>query len=257
MRIAITELQCSRDEKFVVDRQNAPFFILQLFWTPIFMKFDGKNIVTPPQTLIILDKDTPHYFRGAEGPMINDYICFEAERSELEGLILNKPIPISNYEWYRDIIQCIHTAHNSVNTQSTQTTSLLFKGLLSKCKELFSYYSHDLSSRSSKPLEDSLVQLRNDILDFPQSEWSISKMARQCNLSISHFEHSYKELFSVSPIIDVINARILKAKKLLTTPLSIKEIATNCGYTSDVHFMNQFKKFTGESPSTYRKKLNQ
>ena len=57
--------------------------------------------------------------------MINDYISFEAECSELEGLILNKPIAISNYEWYRDIIQCIHTAHNSVNTQSIQNSICL------------------------------------------------------------------------------------------------------------------------------------
>ena len=250
MEVVRTDIQSYRDENFVVNRQKNQFYVLQLFWTPVYMKIDGRNIVTPPHTLIILDKDTPNYFRGAEGSLINDYVCFNAERSELEGILLNKPIPISNYEWYHDVIQCIHTVHNSVNVQRDQTSVFLFQGLLSKCKELYSYYSSDSDVTS---MQDAFIQLRNDILDFPQSDWKVSEMAKQCKLSIPHFQYTYKKLFSVSPITDVINARVQKAKNLLGTNLTIKEIAAMCGYNSDVHFMNQFKKFTGISPSTYRK----
>lgn len=250
MEVIYTGIKFFRDKKFVVDRQNAPFYIVQLFWTPMYMKFNGNSITTPPYTLMILDKDTAHYFRGAEGSMVNDYVCFMADAEDLEGLILNKPIPLSRYEWYHDIIQCIHAVHNSVNTQRVQTSVFLLQALLSKCRELFSYYSTGSNANST---QDSFVQLRNDILDFPHWDWTIPEMAKRCNLGISHFQFTYKEMFSISPIADVVNARVLKAKNLLKGNNTINEIATACGYKSSVHFTNQFKKITGVSPTVYRK----
>ncbi|HCL04174.1 MAG TPA: AraC family transcriptional regulator, partial [Lachnoclostridium phytofermentans] len=44
------------------------------------------------------------------------------------------------------------------------------------------------------------------------------------------------------------------AKDLLSkTNMPIKEVANECGYKNEVHFMRQFKSIVGVTPSEYRK----
>lgn len=52
---------------------------------------------------------------------------------------------------------------------------------------------------------------------------------------------------------DIINARMERAKQLLiTTNLSIKEIAERCGYSNEYGFMKRFKMQFGKTPTQYR-----
>ncbi|MEI0735875.1 AraC family transcriptional regulator [Paenibacillus sp. JTLBN-2024] len=53
----------------------------------------------------------------------------------------------------------------------------------------------------------------------------------------------------------MINGRLEHAKYLLdNSSLPIAAIAKMCGYENDTHFMRQFKKFVGETPSGYKKR---
>ena len=88
---------------------------------------------------------------------------------------------------------------------------------------------------------------------MPQNDWSIEGLAQQLIMSKSHFEHTYKKIFGISPMNEVINSRIENAKFILTsTDISVKQIAEMCGYKSDIHFMRQFKSRLGVTPSVYR-----
>jgi AraC family transcriptional regulator of arabinose operon len=52
---------------------------------------------------------------------------------------------------------------------------------------------------------------------------------------------------------EVIMARIERAKfYLTTTDMSIKALSDFCGYESDLHFIRQFKKKEGLTPTEYR-----
>lgn len=250
MQVTDVGIQIFRDKDFIVKRDNHPYYVLQLFWTPIYIKINGKGIVTPPHTLMIQDKDTPQYFHGSEDAMLNDYICFTASPEELNGLILNKPILISRPEQYHNFIRFIDAEHNTATDNRSEITSHLLLALLSKCKEIFNYYSVKPEATKTR---DAFVQLRADILHFPYWDWNVSDMAKRCNLSVSRFQRAYKKLFSIQPMADVVNARILLAKTKLTSSHTIKEVAAECGYKSDIHFMNQFKKITGKTPSEFRK----
>lgn len=98
------------------------------------------------------------------------------------------------------------------------------------------------------------MDLRKRIYSQPEYEWNVDKMSRMMMLSRAYFQRLYKKNFGVSPMTDVINARITLAKKMLEKEqLSIAEIATACGYDSEVYFMQQFKKETGKTPSQFRK----
>ena len=54
---------------------------------------------------------------------------------------------------------------------------------------------------------------------------------------------------------DVISGKIEKAKEILTeTGCTVSQVAAMCGYENEEHFMRQFKKIVGVTPTGYRKR---
>ncbi len=101
----------------------------------------------------------------------------------------------------------------------------------------------------------SLLELRQKIYNAPQEKWTVDRMANNMMLSRAYFQRLYKKHFGVSAMADVITARMALAKQLLVGERrSIAEIATACGYDSEIYFMQQFKKETGMTPTQYRKR---
>ena len=91
-------------------------------------------------------------------------------------------------------------------------------------------------------LNAALRRLRQDILENPQENWNITDIASRVCISKSHLHRLYKQLFGINLMDDVIEARLTKAKQLLEfSDLRIQEIAQQCGYNSESHFMRQFK----------------
>lgn len=90
----------------------------------------------------------------------------------------------------------------------------------------------------------------------PERVMSIDEMAAAVNMSRSGFQHLYKKMFGISVINDVINGRLERAKRLLSsTDLTVAEIASKCGYATEYNFMRQFKSRTGKTPTEYRKQI--
>ena len=78
-------------------------------------------------------------------------------------------------------------------------------------------------------------------------------MAADVNMSRSYFQHLYSEVFGVSCMADVISGKIEKAKEILSeTGCTVSQVASMCGYDNDEHFMRQFKKIVGVTPTKYR-----
>ena len=90
--------------------------------------------------------------------------------------------------------------------------------------------------------KEQLSRLCREIAAEPQRDWNIDDMARFVGISRSHMQRLYKQFFGTSCIEDIIESRMNRAKQLLTyTDLRIQEIAMQCGYNNESHFMRQFK----------------
>ena len=84
---------------------------------------------------------------------------------------------------------------------------------------------------------------------------SVPQLAAAVNLSASHFSRLFRTATGLSPHEYIILRRIDAAKQLLlTTDLTIKEIACRAGYRSEVNFIVSFTGKTGLSPTTFRTK---
>lgn len=79
---------------------------------------------------------------------------------------------------------------------------------------------------------------------------SVADVAKQMNMSESHFSRHFKEQIGVSPKVFQLNSRMRWARLLLTEQnLSVQEVASTLGYSDAFAFSRQFKKTWGISPS--------
>jgi AraC family transcriptional regulator len=83
---------------------------------------------------------------------------------------------------------------------------------------------------------------------------TLDEMAAVAGYSASRFLLLFRNTTGFSPYQYVMRKRLEKAHTLLShTRLSISEIATDCGFSDQSHFIRLFKRHTGLTPHKFRK----
>ena len=83
---------------------------------------------------------------------------------------------------------------------------------------------------------------------------SLTTLAELVDLSVYHFAHAFKQSFGAPPHRYHMARRMDRAKSLLQRPaLSVTEIGARIGFRETSSFTRAFCKFTGLTPSEYRR----
>ena len=103
--------------------------------------------------------------------------------------------------------------------------------------------------------------MQRDLLVYIQSHYTekitLAMLAQEFHLTEKYISWYFKEHFSISFMQYVSHLRMTRAKDLLlTTELSITEVALSCGYPSVNLFIRSFKEMHGATPLQYRKQTN-
>jgi transcriptional regulator GlxA family with amidase domain len=89
--------------------------------------------------------------------------------------------------------------------------------------------------------------------DDPSRNFTLGKMAESVNLSAPYFCYLFRSITGVPPAKYLKSLRMQQAATLLTTTfLSVKEIVSRVGFTDESHFVRDFKRLYGLTPSEYR-----
>jgi AraC-like DNA-binding protein len=87
---------------------------------------------------------------------------------------------------------------------------------------------------------------------------SATRLPRTVNLSTSRFYELFKAQTGTCPASYIKNQRMSAAAKLLSASLkSVKEIAAEVGFNDQSHFVRDFKRRYGMTPTTYRRRFYQ
>lgn len=174
------------------------------------------------------------------------YILFDFNFSE-NIINFNTPINFKNL-MISEYFTLINNAYLNENTHSLNLliTSLLYdSGIIG-----------ENSTHSNGLHYNELKNLRDEIYDNPEKKWTINFAADKLHIGKVYFQKIYKNTFGISCGMDIINARIKNAEKLLeNTNMTVSEIGFKCGFSGSVQFSRQFKLKTGISPTEYRNKL--
>lgn len=208
-------------------------------------------------TLILYDSGSVQEYGADGGIFIYDWLQFDIDGDgdffdSLE-IPVNTLIRYADAEFISGIIRNIADEFYSVGTRRAKMLDSLLKTLFIKISET-SAVGRQVQPNAD-PHYSALNELREKIYRNPQLKWNVDAMAADVNMSRSYFQHIYRELFGVSCISDVISGKIEKAKEILSeTSCTVSQVAAMCGYDNEEHFMRQFKKVVGVTPTSYRKK---
>lgn len=214
-------------------------------------EINGQKLHVKPNSMIFIDKNTPHSFSADSDLFINDWIAlsFDTEQQQ-RRLEMNTFFTSSDVTLCSELIKLMSAEKTSASISKRNNINNMLQIIFNKlrdnsmvCKTNIQYYKE-------------LRRIRDNIYANPTEKFTIEKLAAEISLSKSYFQHCYKLCFNTTPIADVINSRIEYSKQLLlSTTFSIGEIAEILGYANDMQFIKQFKAVAKTTPGQYRKEV--
>ncbi|UNK19921.1 AraC family transcriptional regulator [Paenibacillus sp. N3/727] len=86
---------------------------------------------------------------------------------------------------------------------------------------------------------------------------SIEQMCVSLGYNRAYLSRIFKKETGISPVTYLLKLRIDQAKRLLRErpELSVEQISSSVGLTDPLYFSRQFKRFCGQSPTSYRKEM--
>ena len=190
----------------------------------------------------------PQYYYTEADNYCDDWVQFHPSSEETDlikrlNIPLNKPTPVNNLRQLSSALKYLLYEHYSENPYREDTVDCCFKMILYKLAEAEMKNSGQLKFSEKQSCIDEifdadehrsyngrLLWLRQEIYLNPGKKWETEDMAQQFHLSISRFQHIYKETFGTTVKSDVINSRIAKASKLLSeSDMTVQEISIFVG----------------------------
>ncbi|MEP6502655.1 MAG: AraC family transcriptional regulator, partial [Betaproteobacteria bacterium] len=106
--------------------------------------------------------------------------------------------------------------------------------------------------RLSRPQE---ARAKEMLHGHTQGGVSIADVAQACQLSRSYFTHAFRQTTGQTPHQWVLAQRVQRAREMLvSSPLTLAEIATACGFADQSHFTRVFSRATGLPPAQWRRR---
>jgi AraC-like DNA-binding protein len=112
----------------------------------------------------------------------------------------------------------------------------------------------DARAPHTAPVEVSAVrQLRELIEDDPSANIRLKTLAASLGSNCAHLSRAFTRTHGLPPHAYRLQLRLEKAKPKLLAGDSAAQVALELGFNSQSHFITQFKRWTGVTPSHYRR----
>ena len=104
------------------------------------------------------------------------------------------------------------------------------------------------------PTDAALDEITREIRQDPSHRWTVAELADRAALSRAQFTRRFVAHTGLSPARYLIDARIERARQMLTeTNMSVTQVAATLGYADVAYFSRQYKRHTGRSPGRARR----
>lgn len=101
-----------------------------------------------------------------------------------------------------------------------------------------------------------MCRARRELRSADEPSDTVREIARRAGFSVYHFIRVYRALFGETPHQARMRARLDRAKRLLAAgKASVTEACMDTGYASLGSFSSRFAERSGESPSSFRRRV--
>ena len=256
MLVRFIQHQCVVSPEYYYNRpKGLDEYILILSHGHAWFHADGKKYLLQPNQIFIYDKHKPQLFYSVGKEFCHDWFHFDMTRSDREffdnlHIPFGTPIKVPDPYILSELIKTLASEHALHGPHREEIIDLYMRCFFMKLSDML----HSAQGENSDhPYYQCLCSLRNELYSFPYYDWSLEAMSAKAHMSKSWLQHNWKDVFGCCYQDDLIKSRVEFAKNLLFhTEESIAQIAFFSGYNNSTHFMRQFKKATGLTPSAYR-----
>jgi len=120
-------------------------------------------------------------------------------------------------------------------------------------QKLSSYKKMEFERDFGKPKREYLEKIVKYIEKSADiAEIDIEKMVSKAGYSKYHFLREFKKEFGLTPNHYIHNVKINRARNLMDKNSSLSQVAYECGFCDQSHFIKIYKKFYGHTPSKIR-----
>ena len=238
------------DEKYHLKRDNYDSFLILYVADGKFTFIDkGNQFVAEKGDTVILDCYKSHEY------FTNDYL--ESYWVHIEGANCR--------DFYNEITGNGNIIKDNENSRIKERIIRLFKGVDHSVHEsemslevykLFLEMTNPAirSVKDETPHRENIQSIKEYILDHLNEKITVNHLAEFAHMSPTHFSRVFKLQTGFSPYDYVVASRLSKAKEcLLTTDMSVAEIAYEMGFNSEANFVYCFTNNEGISPGKFRK----
>lgn len=254
MEIYLAKTLWKEKKGFSLYRKNNDEYVFIHFLTPAKAVLNGKEESISPGGCVVFEAGKSRHISSPDCDLVHDW--FHADLSF--GKLLKKYGVECEKAYYprggKSITEAVHRTELEYMRKEAFYQSYceadIEKIIIQMARSQAGYIGlSEISKETKKVFENARIKIHSEY----QSFWNIEKMAALTALSPSRFAGIYKSIYGISPILDLINLRVERAKIMLSCGYSVKETAEKTGYNSQYNFIRQFKKYTGTTPGHYKK----
>jgi len=244
------------DPGFAVERPHGlGMYLLLYFHSPTVVLTLAGVVSAEPGDCLLYDPSFPQWYRGKDDVYVDDWLHVHGAR--IHELVQRYEIPVNTIMHPRDA-EFITPIFEAINREMRRQEPHWSESVRLLVENVFLQLSRQLSPAGVTPVEEVQIaefrNLRMQVHERMQEPWSVAAMARLANLSRSHFANRYTKLLGISPMEDLIHARLRRARALLTNAgMSVADAAEQSGFGSVCHFSRLFRKHVGCAPRDYRR----
>lgn len=116
--------------------------------------------------------------------------------------------------------------------------------------------ANSLTNNHPDPIAENLSAAWRKIAQNLSFPWTLDEIAKMTCLSKRHLNRICLKRYQITPMEKVVELRISHAKELLlSTPYKCNAIASQIGYANEFSFCVAFKKMTGLSPLSFKRRF--
>lgn len=211
----------------------------------------GRGVARPGQVLL-LDCNAPHSY-CAQGRCSFTFVHFTGSQSqaiyeEIErtgGNMIHLPDPNALNETIGEMLSCMRSDHR---LNEGQTSAMIHSMLM----QLLEHSGASGEGGVGHPAVDrAIAHIQAHLMD----KLTVEELAACTGYSPSYFSHLFAEETGMSPYQFIVRSRVEHAQQLLmTTRMTVQEVAFQCGFNSAANFCYTFRRMVGVSPHAYRKR---
>jgi len=168
-----------------------------------------------------------------------------------QAALLPQQINLNNQEYIYNLFRELLNEQESPSYTSWKFHILFQSLLISITEATINLYTHMKSISNKTSIVHSIIAMVASELSDPNL--SIKTIAQKLYLNPDYVGRQFKSIMGISVGEYILQQRLKFTKKLLEeTNETITIIAENCGFASIRHFLRQFKRITGMTPSELR-----